>query len=92
AMVDAGHHHGGAEEVEGIIPQMRATPGMPVRQAVERRRARVREIMHTLPPAAQAAIRESLNENDDTQVLPAYTGDSGGNTFQTTAPQNLTNG
>ncbi|MBF6254638.1 ABC transporter ATP-binding protein, partial [Nocardia farcinica] len=42
------------------------------RQAVERRRARVREIMHTLPPAAQAAIRESLNENDDTQVLPAY--------------------
>ncbi|MBF6266085.1 ABC transporter ATP-binding protein, partial [Nocardia farcinica] len=68
AMVDAGHHHGGAEEVEGIIPQMRATPGMPVRQAVERRRARVREIMHTLPPAAQAAIRESLNENDDTQV------------------------
>ncbi|WP_280227307.1 hypothetical protein [Nocardia farcinica] len=34
--------------------------------------ARVREIMHTLPPPAQAAIRESLTHNDDTQVLPAY--------------------
>ena len=38
ALADAGHHQGGAEEVEGIIPQMRATPGMPDRQAVHRRR------------------------------------------------------
>ncbi|MBD0322282.1 MAG: ATP-binding cassette domain-containing protein, partial [Aldersonia sp.] len=29
AMVEAGHHHGGAEEIEGIIPQIQATPGMP---------------------------------------------------------------
>jgi len=39
------------------------TPGMPVRQAVARRQARVRSILHTLPPAAQAAILEDLNSN-----------------------------
>ncbi|MEV5835928.1 ABC transporter ATP-binding protein [Nocardia sp. NPDC052112] len=60
ALVAAGHHHGGAEEVEGIIAQMQATPGMPERRAVARRQARVREIMHTLTPAAQAAVEESL--------------------------------
>ena len=52
AMVDAGHHDGGVEEIEGVPPQIIATPGMPERQAVARRQARVREIMHTLPPAA----------------------------------------
>jgi phospholipid/cholesterol/gamma-HCH transport system ATP-binding protein len=33
---------------------------MPEREAVNRRRARVREIMTTLPPAAQEAIRDDL--------------------------------
>ena len=60
AMVDAGHHDGGVEEIEGVPPQIQATPGMPERQAVGRRQARVREIMHTLPPAAQEAIRDDL--------------------------------
>jgi phospholipid/cholesterol/gamma-HCH transport system ATP-binding protein len=60
AMVDAGHHHGGLDLVEGIIPQLRATPGMPIRQAVARRQERVRRMMHTLPLSAQAAINESL--------------------------------
>ena len=41
-------------------PQIIATPGMPERQAVGRRQARVREIMHTLPPNAQQAILEDL--------------------------------
>ena len=36
------------------------TPGMPERAAVGRRQARVREIMHTLPPNAQEAIRDDL--------------------------------
>src|SRR5574338_1206938 len=27
AMVDAGHHAGGVDDVEGIVPQMQATPG-----------------------------------------------------------------
>jgi phospholipid/cholesterol/gamma-HCH transport system ATP-binding protein len=59
-MVDAGHHDGGVEEIEGVPPQIQATPGMPERAAVGRRQARVREIMHTLPPNAQEAIRDDL--------------------------------
>jgi phospholipid/cholesterol/gamma-HCH transport system ATP-binding protein len=43
-----------------VPPQITATPGMPVRAAVGRRQARVREIMHTLPPNAQEAIRDDL--------------------------------
>ena len=61
AMVDAGHHDGGVEEIVGVPPQVMATPGMPERQAVGRRQARVREILHTLPPAAQEAIRDDLD-------------------------------
>ncbi|MFJ2834339.1 ABC transporter ATP-binding protein [Nocardia sp. NPDC087230] len=60
ALVEAGHHHGGAEEIEGIIAQMQATPGLPTRQAVQRRKERVRAIVHTLPSAAQIAIADSL--------------------------------
>src|SRR5215217_5698555 len=60
AMVDAGHHDGGVEEIVGVPPQISATPGMPERQAVHRRQARVREIMNTLPPEAQEAIRDDL--------------------------------
>jgi phospholipid/cholesterol/gamma-HCH transport system ATP-binding protein len=43
-----------------VPPQITATPGMPERQGVARRQARVREILHTLPPAAQEAIRDDL--------------------------------
>ena len=60
AMLDAGHHHGGVEEIEGVPPQIVATPGMPERQAVDRRRQRVRAMLDTLPPAAQEAIRDDL--------------------------------
>src|SRR5246500_4503489 len=60
AMLDAGQHAGGVEEVEGVPPQVVATPGMPERQAVGRRQARVREILHTLPKEAQAAILDDL--------------------------------
>jgi phospholipid/cholesterol/gamma-HCH transport system ATP-binding protein len=60
AMLEAGQHHGGVEEIEGVPPQLTVTPGMPDRQAVHRRRARVREMMATLPPAAQEAIRDDL--------------------------------
>jgi phospholipid/cholesterol/gamma-HCH transport system ATP-binding protein len=34
---------------------------MPERKGVARRQARVREILHTLPPAAQAAILDDLD-------------------------------
>ncbi|ORW48886.1 ABC transporter ATP-binding protein [Mycobacterium paraense] len=64
AMVDAGQHAGGVEDVEGVPPQVGATPGMPERKAVERRRARVREMLHTLPPKAQKAIQEDLQGAD----------------------------
>jgi phospholipid/cholesterol/gamma-HCH transport system ATP-binding protein len=60
ALAAAGHHDGGVDEIEGVPPQIQATPGMPERKAVGRRQARVREIMHTLPPAAQEAIRDDL--------------------------------
>ena len=61
AMFDAGHHDGGVDEIEGVPPQLTPTPGMPERQAVGRRQQRVREILHTLPPAAQEAIRDELD-------------------------------
>ncbi|MGB9249543.1 MAG: ABC transporter ATP-binding protein, partial [Mycobacterium sp.] len=44
-------------------PQILATPGMPERQAVARRQARVRENLHLLPKDAQEAILESFNDN-----------------------------
>ncbi|KZF04385.1 ABC transporter ATP-binding protein [Rhodococcus sp. EPR-157] len=74
ALVDAGHHAGGVDDVEGIVPQMKATPGTPVRQAVGRRQERVRQIIHTLPHSAQVAIQESLDTTDPGQQTPAYAG------------------
>lgn len=68
-MFDAGHHDGGVDEIEGVPPQITPTPGMPERQAVGRRQARVRDILHTLPPAAQEAIRDEL---DGTHKFPVH--------------------
>ncbi|ORV50049.1 ABC transporter ATP-binding protein [Mycolicibacter engbaekii] len=61
AMIAAGQSDGGVEEIEGVPPQLSATPGLPERKGVARRRARVREILHTLPANAQAAIRDELD-------------------------------
>lgn len=60
AALDAGQHAGGVEEIEGVPPQIVASPGMPERKAVARRQARVREILHTLPKTAQTAILDDL--------------------------------
>jgi phospholipid/cholesterol/gamma-HCH transport system ATP-binding protein len=60
ALLDAGHHAGGTEEIEGVPPQITATPGMPERKGVARRQARVREMLHTLPKSAQMAILDDL--------------------------------
>lgn len=65
AMIDAGHHDGGVDVIEGVPPQVTATPGMPERKAVGGRQARVREIMRTLPPAAQEAIRADLEGSNE---------------------------
>jgi phospholipid/cholesterol/gamma-HCH transport system ATP-binding protein len=48
----------------GIVPQLEPTPGLPLRQAVERRRDRVMQILHTLPPTAQDAIINSLSREE----------------------------
>jgi phospholipid/cholesterol/gamma-HCH transport system ATP-binding protein len=66
------------EDIEGVPPQVSPTPGMPERKAVERWRARVRDLLHTLPRNAQKAIREDLegandyhDEDADTASIPA---------------------
>jgi phospholipid/cholesterol/gamma-HCH transport system ATP-binding protein len=71
AHLEAGHVDGGVEEVEGVPPQILATPGMPERKAVGRRQARVRENLHLLPKDAQEAILESL-ESDNNQPARDY--------------------
>ncbi|WP_142276944.1 ATP-binding cassette domain-containing protein, partial [Mycobacterium avium] len=62
AALEAGQHAGGVEEIEGVPPQIVASPGMPERKAVARRQARVREILHTLPTTAQTAILDSMQD------------------------------
>ena len=60
------------EEIAGVPAQLTPTPGMPERTAVRRRQARVREILHTLPPAAQEAILDELDNNSGMAVqVPA---------------------
>jgi phospholipid/cholesterol/gamma-HCH transport system ATP-binding protein len=44
-----------------IEPQLEPTPGLPVRQAVLRRRERVLGMLDTLPPAARRAIESSFD-------------------------------
>lgn len=61
AMLAAGQSDGGVEEIEGVPTQLSATPGLPERKGVARRQARVRQILHTLPPNAQAAILDELD-------------------------------
>jgi phospholipid/cholesterol/gamma-HCH transport system ATP-binding protein len=48
----------------GIVPQLEPTPGLPIRRAVERRKDRVMQILHTLPPTAQDAIVNSLTREE----------------------------
>ncbi|GAB3580526.1 ABC transporter ATP-binding protein [Amycolatopsis endophytica] len=64
AMFEAGHHAGGVEDVSGIPAQMQPTPGVPTRQGAIRRKDRVMQILHTLPPAAQEGIIESLTPEE----------------------------
>jgi phospholipid/cholesterol/gamma-HCH transport system ATP-binding protein len=56
---------GSAESEESFIdPQLLPTEGMGERKAVQRRKDRVMQILHTLPEKAQTAILESLTEED----------------------------
>ncbi|GAA1315103.1 ABC transporter ATP-binding protein [Pseudonocardia xinjiangensis] len=46
-----------------LKPQLQPSPGVAERKAVGRRRERVLQMLHTLPPAAQQAIRESYADD-----------------------------
>ncbi|MBK1784068.1 ABC transporter ATP-binding protein [Prauserella cavernicola] len=64
AQADAGHHDGSTDDVRGVVPQLQPTPGLPERTGVRRRKDRVMRILHTLPPAAQEGIIESLTPEE----------------------------
>jgi len=52
------------EELSGLPPlknQIKVSKGVPERKAVGRRQQRVEQMMHTLPPQAQEAIKKSMN-------------------------------
>ena len=46
----------------GVPPQIQPSPGLPERRAVARRRQRVLDMLHTLPPEAQEAINALLEQ------------------------------
>jgi phospholipid/cholesterol/gamma-HCH transport system ATP-binding protein len=48
----------------GVPPQIQPSPGLPERQAAKRRRARVLEMLHTLPLPAQKAITDLMAQED----------------------------
>jgi phospholipid/cholesterol/gamma-HCH transport system ATP-binding protein len=61
----AGHSDGSPDEdVRGVVPQMQPSPGLPERGGARRRVDRVMKILHTLPPAAQEGIIESLTPEE----------------------------
>jgi phospholipid/cholesterol/gamma-HCH transport system ATP-binding protein len=43
-----------------LVPQLEPSPGLPERQAVRRRHARMLDMLHNLPPRAQEAITASF--------------------------------
>ncbi len=47
----------------GVPPQLQPTPGLPPRQAAQRRQQRVLELLHTLPEKAQIAVRAALDSD-----------------------------
>src|SRR5947208_3915370 len=58
-MFAAGHKGGGGD---GIPSQIQPSAGLPERKAAARRQKRVMEMLHTLPPAAQTAIKAALEQ------------------------------
>ncbi|GAA4548831.1 ABC transporter ATP-binding protein [Pseudonocardia xishanensis] len=65
------------DELSGLPPlkpQIEASKGMPERKAVARRQKRVRDMLHTLPPAAQEAIQRSFAEQEHAHGRAAVVG------------------
>jgi len=52
----------------GVPPQLQPSPGLPQRQAAARRQKRVLEMLHTLPPQAQIAVRAALDEEHQQEL------------------------
>jgi phospholipid/cholesterol/gamma-HCH transport system ATP-binding protein len=52
------------DDVRGVVPQLRPTPGQPPRRAAARRQERVMRILHELPPAARQGILASLDTRE----------------------------
>ena len=53
----------------GVPPQLQPSPGLPPRLAVARRQQRVLDMLHTLPEAAQAAVRAALAQEHEEDRL-----------------------
>ncbi|MDT4909086.1 MAG: phospholipid/cholesterol/gamma-HCH transport system ATP-binding protein [Pseudonocardiales bacterium] len=52
----------------GVPPQIQPSPGLPERKAAGRRQQRVMDMMHTLPPEAQKAIQELLDQEHQEEL------------------------
>ena len=52
----------------GVPPQLQPSPGLPPRRAAARRQARVLDMLHTLPPEAQVAVRSALDQEHRQEV------------------------
>jgi phospholipid/cholesterol/gamma-HCH transport system ATP-binding protein len=65
AMQAAGHSDGSPEEdVRGVVPQIRPTPGSPERKGEARRRERVKAMLDELPENARRSILNELEEHE----------------------------
>jgi phospholipid/cholesterol/gamma-HCH transport system ATP-binding protein len=70
----------------GVPAQIQPSPGLPERQAANRRRARVLEMMHTLPLPAQKAIQDLLDQEDqEKQEAQAASGNHANSSDQSSA-------
>jgi phospholipid/cholesterol/gamma-HCH transport system ATP-binding protein len=76
AALAQGQSDGAVDEVVGVPPQISTSPGMPERKGIARRQARVRDMMHDLPHAAQDAIRRSFEE-EGKYTAEQFAADSG---------------
>ncbi|AHH99675.1 ABC transporter ATP-binding protein [Kutzneria viridogrisea] len=56
--------YGDGAELPEIVPQLEPSPGLPVRDAVRRRKDRLVQSLHTLAPAAQQNVLSSLTEHE----------------------------
>jgi len=48
-----------------LVPQLEPSPGLPERQAARRRRARMLDMLHTLPPPAREAITRDFGPPEE---------------------------